>query len=139
MRDGAVLVCRNKKHGHRFLPGGHVEWGESSPQALAREWREELGMDCTVGEFLGVAEQTYGLGGAKVAEISLVFRVESPALAAGAEPRGIEGHIDFEWVPLNRLDEVQLLPKIIRDALPGWLERPSPHAYLAHMAGETLP
>jgi ADP-ribose pyrophosphatase YjhB (NUDIX family) len=41
-RDGGrVLVCRNRKKGNCYLPGGHIEWNESAPAALAREMREE--------------------------------------------------------------------------------------------------
>ena len=36
---GHLLVCRNVSRGNVYLPGGHVEWGESSPSALRREWR----------------------------------------------------------------------------------------------------
>jgi 8-oxo-dGTP pyrophosphatase MutT (NUDIX family) len=44
VRDGKILLCR-KKHGISLLilPGGCREPGESSPDCLARELREELG------------------------------------------------------------------------------------------------
>ena len=38
-----LLLCRNRKHGHVFLPGGHVEFGEPARAALEREMREETG------------------------------------------------------------------------------------------------
>ena len=48
-RNGAVLVERRRADdeadpGLTFLPGGHVERGESLGQALRREMREELGI-----------------------------------------------------------------------------------------------
>lgn len=47
--DGAVLVEKRRADddsdpGLVFLPGGHVEVGESLNQALKREMREELGI-----------------------------------------------------------------------------------------------
>ncbi len=52
---GALVTAGRVLLGHRSplrhwhpdvwdLPGGHVEQGESEPQALAREMREELGV-----------------------------------------------------------------------------------------------
>lgn len=52
-RGDAVLVQRRpagKRHALLWeFPGGKVEPGESEPEALARECREELGVDIAVG------------------------------------------------------------------------------------------
>ncbi len=56
VRDGKVLACRRAPHkslaGLWEFPGGKVEPGETDEVALAREIREELGIDITVGEFI---------------------------------------------------------------------------------------
>ncbi len=56
VRDGKVLACLRAPHkslaGLWEFPGGKVEPGESDEIALAREIREELGIDITVGEFI---------------------------------------------------------------------------------------
>jgi 8-oxo-dGTP pyrophosphatase MutT (NUDIX family) len=46
-----VLVVRSRFHGSWGFPGGGVQRGESIPDAIVRECREELGVDVTV-EFL---------------------------------------------------------------------------------------
>lgn len=132
VQDGKLLVCRSVRHGHHYLPGGHVEWGETSPQALQREWIEELKVPCHVGDFLGLLEQTYELRGKVVAEISLVFAVECPDLTPAAAETAEPDNIDFSWIPLSSLNDFPLMPEKIRQAIPGWL-RPggsSPSAYL---------
>jgi 8-oxo-dGTP diphosphatase len=54
--NGRMLICQRARRGSFPLswefPGGKVEPGETLPQALARELREELGVGCVV-----VAEQ----------------------------------------------------------------------------------
>ena len=56
VRDGKVLACRRAPHkslaGLWEFPGGKVEPGETDEVALAREIREELGIDITVGAFI---------------------------------------------------------------------------------------
>lgn len=41
------------------FPGGKVEPGETNQEALARELREELAIDVSVGDFLCTVEQDY--------------------------------------------------------------------------------
>ncbi len=125
VRGGRVLVCRNRKHGNVYLPGGHVDWGEDSRRALAREWREELGVGCRAGRFLGVVEQAYLSRGGPTCEISLVFEVRCPRISAARPPPSAEEHLAFAWVPLKQLKRSGLLPAALAAALPAWCARPA--------------
>jgi 8-oxo-dGTP diphosphatase len=53
-RDGRILVGQRKAGGRHALkwefPGGKVEPGETPRAALARELREELGIEAQIGE-----------------------------------------------------------------------------------------
>jgi 8-oxo-dGTP pyrophosphatase MutT (NUDIX family) len=52
IEDNKVLLAQSKGNNNTFLPGGHIELGESAKVALEREIEEELGITCTVGGFL---------------------------------------------------------------------------------------
>lgn len=105
--DGKVLLCRAKGGTTTYLPGGHIEFGETGAEALAREVREELGVEAKVGRFLGVVENSFLQHGKKHAEINLVYALEVPA---GTAARSCEDWIDFEWHPLTELASANLLP-----------------------------
>ena len=53
IRENRVMICQRKPEAHNGLkwefPGGKLEPGESPEQALARELREELGIEARVG------------------------------------------------------------------------------------------
>lgn len=125
VKGGKVLLCRNRKHGNVYLPGGHVDWGEDSKQALAREWREELGVPGQAGRFLGVVEQVYQARSGRTCEISLIFEVRCPKISVRQDPASAEDHLAFEWVPLEGLEDAGLLPLALARRLPAWLASPS--------------
>jgi|WetSurMetagenome_2_1015567.scaffolds.fasta_scaffold80576_2 8-oxo-dGTP diphosphatase len=65
-REGKILACQRKPDAVYPLkwefPGGKLEPGENSVQALRRELREELGIDATVGRILHTQEWMYPQG-----------------------------------------------------------------------------
>lgn len=62
-RDGRILVCRRRADQYHALkwefPGGKVEAGETPAAALARELREELGIESECGPELSSYEFAY--------------------------------------------------------------------------------
>ena len=106
--DGKVLLCRAKGGKTTYLPGGHVEFGETGRQALVREIREEMGLESTAGAFLGVVENSFLQHGKPHAEVNLVYELALDA----PEALSLEDWIEFEWRPLSDLGD--LLPEVFR-------------------------
>lgn len=101
--QGAVLVAQRVRPpelaGLWELPGGKVTGGETDAEALARELREELGIEVTVGQRLG-ADVT--LPGAMTLRAYLVTCI------AGT-PRAHD-HRALRWVRAEELDAVEWVP-----------------------------
>lgn len=51
-----LLVIKNAVRGWE-LPGGHLESGESLPEAVIREVKEETGIDMEITRFCGISQQ----------------------------------------------------------------------------------
>ena len=112
--DGRLLLCRAKGGATSYLPGGHIEFGETGREALVREVREELGVVSGTGRFLGAVENSFLQHGQPHAEINLVYELtfsdEALALIRD-DPRAQEDWIEFLWQPLADLKAAHLLPE----------------------------
>jgi 8-oxo-dGTP diphosphatase len=116
LHDNHVLVVHTKGEHHTFLPGGHIEFGESASTALKREIQEELGLDCTIGRFLGVVEHQWELNDELHCEINQIFEVEIPDL--GENPVSKESKLEFFWSPIAELHQNNLKPEPLRQLIP---------------------
>ena len=107
IRDGRILLCRAKGGKSTYLPGGHIEFGETGRAALVREMLEETGLASTAGAFRGCVENRFLQHGKPHAEINLVYAL---AIDPAAEVRAQEDWIEFTWWPLAELEKANLLP-----------------------------
>ena len=107
--DGKVLLCRAKGGSTTYLPGGHIEFGETGAAALAREMKEEADVEVEVGAPLGVVENSFLQHGERHCEINLVYEMKIDP-AAAARLASAEDWIEFEWRDVRDLASANLLP-----------------------------
>ena len=113
--NGKVLLCLPKDRSYSYLPGGHIEFGETGREALVREMKEETGLDATAGDLLGVVESSFVQKGEKHCEINLIYKMEVALPTAIGGNRqlptaALEDWICFDWVDCGKIDSVNLLP-----------------------------
>ena len=112
VKDGKVLLCLPKDRSYSYLPGGHIEFGETGREALVREMKEETGLDATAGELLGVVESSFVQKGERHCEINLIYEMKIREQGTGnrEQVKSCEDWICFDWVDCDRLDSANLLP-----------------------------
>jgi len=111
IRGGKILLCKAKGGKSTYLPGGHIEFGETGREALAREMREETGLEANVGRFRGCTENRFMQHGKPHAEINLVYEMTIPE---GSAVEAKEDWIEFTWCSLVDLGFANLLPADFR-------------------------
>ena len=79
VRDNKLLVSEgyDKVKNQKFYRciGGGIEFLERSDVALKREFKEELGADVAVGDFLGISENIFTYNGKNGHELVLFYSV----------------------------------------------------------------
>ncbi len=110
-----VLLCQNRKHGYFYLPGGHVESGETAAAALAREMQEEAAVSVAVGRIVQVEEHVFVQGGKSRHEINAYFSMSTTADLTSI--RSVEHQIAFAWVAVTDLAHTDIRPAHSRDVV----------------------
>ncbi|MGE4132522.1 MAG: (deoxy)nucleoside triphosphate pyrophosphohydrolase [Bdellovibrionales bacterium] len=102
-RQGKVLVGQRPEGGSLArtweFPGGKLELDESPESALARELKEELGIEAEIGSLKFAATHTYG----KTGLLFLFFEVKYWKGQIKTQQ-----HIELKWVQPKELRELEL-------------------------------
>jgi 8-oxo-dGTP pyrophosphatase MutT (NUDIX family) len=135
LRDSHVLLAHKIGADNTFLPGGHVELGETLREALLRELREELEGEVEVGGFLGALEHFYPTGLGSVHELNLIFECDLRGCDLKAPPGSKEPHLEFLWEPVSVLERRNLHPGPLVEAISGMSSGSAFPRYMSTLRG----
>jgi 8-oxo-dGTP diphosphatase len=113
-KQGKVLLVRHRARNWWFAPGGHLEWGETTSEALRRELIEEAELPITVRGLLAVGEHAYEEDAEHRVELNLLLEADTDA-SIGT----VEEHLEFQWFDSGALDDVEIRPRMIADVMRG--------------------
>ena len=112
--QGRALLIRRSEANKNFIgkwewPRGKVDPGEDFATAAIRETKEETGLDVELTGVAGVAQ--FEMPKAFVAMLCMEARI------VGGEMQLSREHNAFQWVPLARLAEMDLIEGSVRDCM----------------------
>ena len=104
-----VLLTRRADNGKWCLPGGHMEAGESTTEACAREVLEETGLTVKVGRLIGVYGSPHRIteyaDGNKVQSVVMCFEAET----ISGELTTSDETTEFGYYDVNEMQGLDLL------------------------------
>lgn len=102
VQGGRVFIARRRKEkklgGLWEFPGGKVEAGESPENGLRRELAEELGIEVTVGRYVGEAKCQYPHGAVRLKAYEVFWEKGHISLT---------DHDTFRWAPIKGLGDFE--------------------------------
>lgn len=111
-----MLLARQRGKSWSFLPGGHLEFGETIAATLARELEEELGLAVTGAVPAGIVEHSYEEDGRRRHELNVVFAVTT----GQREFHSREDQLTFHVVAWKDLGDHEVRPAPVQAALRAW-------------------
>lgn len=108
VQDGRILLARHKRHGQAYwvLPGGGVDFGESTEQALIRELKEEANLDIRVGRLVMVNDSIPPDGHRHIVNLYFTAEITGGTLRVGDDHR----LVDMCFVPVSEIPGLALFP-----------------------------
>ncbi len=113
---GSILLIRRGKEpyiNYWALPGGFVEYGETTEEAVRREVEEETGLSCSVVELVGVYSAPDRDPRGHTISVAYIMKVNQGQVKAGDDAAGAA------WIDIREIPQEIAFDhfKIIEDAL----------------------
>ena len=99
------ILSSVESDGSQTLPGGAVKIGETSKEAVVREFLEETKIRVRVGNLLAVVENMFNYKDKPYQQIIFVYEVFPIE-----EISDIKGDIEVKWTPKERLNALKPSP-----------------------------
>jgi len=116
--EGSLLLQKPPEDDYALI-GGHVARGETSAEALVREYREELHADIAVDRLMAVGEIFFPWGKRACHQIGLYYMIHLKDQSAIPMSGTFHGYddlggervdLDFCWTPVEKLQSLKVYP-----------------------------
>ena len=122
-QDDKFLIMRVNKTPYYHIPGGHIEIGEDSEQAIIREIKEEIGCEVEEANLFAIQENFWTRDNKKChgIEFYYIIKLKQQLQMKNCEKiendKGEEKLLEFKWLTLKELKNIDLRPANIKDML----------------------
>ena len=122
-QENNFLIMRVNNTSYYHIPGGHIEIGEDSKQAIIREIKEEIGCDIQETSLFAIQENFWTRNNKQCHGIEFYYiikpknKLDMKDYQRIENDKGKEKLLDFKWVTPEELKDIDLRPSNIRDML----------------------
>ena len=133
VKDGKILVQRDKDGNEYALPGGHVKIGETLEAGLIRETQEEMGVKIKCKRVLWSEECFREWNGKQAYNIAFYYLIELCKDLDIPDDGEFVSHKDncnvvIGWMPIKKLQEITIYPEFLKEEI-YHLDEPMKHFF----------
>lgn len=112
IEEDKILLIEHKKNDKKYwlIPGGGVDWGESTSEALVREYKEETNLDIEIERFLFISEAIAPDKEKHV--INLYFQIKKLDNCSEMKLGNEENLSNLKFVSKEEIENIKLYPNI---------------------------
>ena len=130
IKENKILLVNMDDADFFCLPGGHVELGETTEEAMVREMTEELTIKTHIKKYLGTIENFFiNKHNVSIHEIAVYYLMDfedenTPLddIERIENDHGTNVKLKFKWFNLDELDNLNIQPQYLKEILKGDLE-----------------
>ncbi|TVT29549.1 NUDIX domain-containing protein [Salinicoccus cyprini] len=132
IENGHILLATNSMAEYFYTISGAVKHGETSIDAVRREVLEETHLEYEVERMLTVVENffdyTFNSTEYEFHEVAIYYMMKPQGMKSINSVHDIGGgrkeHV--EWIPLSKIDRVEIRPAILKEIIANINDLPSP-------------
>lgn len=127
MKDGKLLVQKAVDKNEYAILGGHLQFGETTKQALVREYLEETGVNIVCRRLLWIEECFWSWNGADAHNICFYYLIdacEELALPDGFSPLYDNSSVVYGWLPVDELVSINIYPRFLKEEIHDLADHP---------------
>lgn len=118
--NNKILLHKSKEDDFYAIPGGRIMIGETSENALKREFIEEIGAKITIKDYLGTVENFFEYKGKQYHEVMIVYESSFDSDSNFYKKEriiGLEenGKIEFIWKAIDEIKQLDLRPIFLKE------------------------
>ncbi len=121
-KDNKILVQKDEGSDYYTLIGGRCKLGESSVEAILREFREETGLNAEFVKTLGILENFFNsnYNHKNYHEILIINEIKIDKSIDIHNIKNIEGKDEiYKWLSIDELKTSKFLPEVVLDIIDG--------------------
>jgi len=121
VRENKILVQREKNGNEYALPGGNVQFGETSENALVRRYKAEIGADILCDRLIWVEELFWKWKNESAHGINFYYLISlknDSDIADEPFDSCEDNHdVSFEWVAIEEIGNLVIYPNFIKEKI----------------------